>query len=304
MIDRGGAGGEQSFAEAAATAAEAIAAVPLPPRQYCFSGGGAEIYGGGGGKRRCCRCVGVIIANDRPGHEVFPMAAPHPTNGKRWGRAPFPVVMVSQESGQLLKTALAPPSPSPPQLGVGVGWGAARPGVEQHHFSPWATGGCEGLRLPLPLGGNNTGWGGGGGGGGVIMVSLGAAEHCPAPAVAPAAATRAFPCDISSRSRSSSSSSSSASSGSRSAASFDGEDGEPGVFAGSQFATMVAAEDIGFNGFGAIGSSPYFYPMDCSYPGNRGSRRGLGGEETPRWGREKMLYRAKTLPVRFEKSTW
>lgn len=52
LIDRGGAGGQQTFAEAAATAAAAVALTHF------------------------CRCVGVIVANDRAGHELFAMAPP------------------------------------------------------------------------------------------------------------------------------------------------------------------------------------------------------------------------------------
>lgn len=52
LIDRGGAGGQQTFAAAAATAAAAVAL------------------------SHYCRCVGVIVANDREGHEVFAMAPP------------------------------------------------------------------------------------------------------------------------------------------------------------------------------------------------------------------------------------
>lgn len=320
LIDRGGAGGDQTFAAAAATAAGAVASVVLSPRQE-FLGGLDGDRGGGG---RCCRCVGVIIVNDRPGHEVFPMA----TDGEKKVRAPYPVVMVSQESGQLLKGSLAQTSFSPSAnsaavagttLQLGVGWGAPARLAEQHLS-----------RLPHYLGGNNAGWGsgsggGGGGGGGGVIVSLGAAQHCPARA-APAEATGAYSCSTSSPATSMSS-----------AVSY-GEEGD-GDFEASRFTTAVSAGD-GFGWAPPVFGYPFPHassgyevsssigvPLSCySYNSNavaaeeelrsragnfaeagsssRGAGRDEGDVETGEWKREEMLYHAKTLPVRFTKSIW
>ncbi|CAM9990769.1 unnamed protein product [Scytosiphon promiscuus] len=214
LIDRGGAGGEQTFVEAVATAARvASAAVSHSSRAYApqaSSGGGAAngfpgpaAYGsvvGNGGRRGSggshrgspalhpCRCVGVIVANDRPGDELFPMAT-HSSAGQKGMRAPFPVVMVSQESGQLLKSALLSSSPTveaaaatnapgaaaaaaaAAQRFEGARWGGAVQG--QFSWSSTTVGG-NGVQLPPArvrsvLGGRN----GGGGGGGVVFVSLG-----------------------------------------------------------------------------------------------------------------------------------
>lgn len=143
LIDRGGAQGEQTFADAAALAAATVAA------------------------SMNSLCVGVIIANDRGGHELFAMAPPkhedgascsvsrsihgdtvgarysgagrgyngsgqdgircgygsrrrkdHPFRspkavavGEDRSRAPFPVIMISREAGDMLKAELAVKSP-------------------------------------------------------------------------------------------------------------------------------------------------------------------------------------------------
>lgn len=217
LIDRGGAGGEQTFAEAAATAAAAVT----------FTGSAL--------------CMGVIVANDRAGHEVFAMAPPRQEqsaegSGCTYGyggepsvawddpgdhfsveggsaftsmtgtscngeddcyattprrRAPFPVVMVSWESGQWLKTALsAGPGATTvvdgddnyayrneqasrgPPAGNGYGWGV----------SAWGAPGWGGEGAW-----NMTTMAGSGAGGfvesddtaGVVVVGLRAAENCP-----------------------------------------------------------------------------------------------------------------------------
>lgn len=279
LIDRGGAGGDQTFEEAAATAADAVASVLLPPPQG-FLGGGAARDGSGGGDGRCCRCVGVVIANNRPGHEVFPMASPASTNREKRMRAPYPVVMISQESGQLLKGSLAPiyssPSANSPAVApmapqFEAGWGAPAE-MDQHPPS----------QLPDYLGGNSAGGGGGGG----VIVSLGAAGHCPAPA-APAATTSAYSCSSSSPSTSTSS-----------AVSYGEEDGD---FEESRFTAAVSA-DYGYGGAPVVG---YPFPLVSSgFELGRGTGRGAADEGTGGWKREEMLYRAKTLPVRFTTPIW
>eukprot|EP00752_Nemacystus_decipiens_P004723 g4306.t1 len=328
LIDRGGASGNQTFAEAAATAADAVASMQLlPPRQVLYggvNGGDGGVDGGG-----CCLCVGVIIANDRPGHEVFPMAAPVSANGTVEGvRAPYPVVMVSQESGQLLKGSLAPTSCSShsanspsvartaPQFAAG--WGVPT-GLGQNHFS----------QFPDHLGGNHTGWGSGdgaGSGGGDLIVSLGAARHCPAAAASAA--------ETSPRSYAASSPATSMSS-----AVSCGEVG--GDSEGSRFAATLSAGDayswappvVGYPSphvssgyeFGSVGPPLSCYPYgsqsnavaaaEVFRSGTRSSTavgtstrgaagRGAWGQETGEWTREEMLYRAKTLPVRFKKPIW
>ena len=310
LIDRGGAGGAQTFAEAAATAAGAVVSVPLlSPHQGILGGVNGGVDGGGDGGR-CCRCVGVIIANDRPGHEVFPMAAPASANNTKKGvRAPYPVVMVSQESGQLLKGSLAPTSsPSP---------AANSPAVARAVPQFGSTGGA-------PLGVDHAGWSGGSGGGGVI-VSLGAARHCAAPAV-PAAETS--PCSYTSSSPATSASS---------ADSYGEEDGD---FEGSRFTTVLSAGDgygwappvAGGYSFphassgyeiGNVGPPPFCFWYNSQSnavalaeelrsnsaevgAGSRGNGCGAAAAaaETGEWTKEEMLYRAKTLPVRFNKSIW
>lgn len=322
LIDRGDAGGEQTFAAAAATAADALASVLLPPPQG-FLGGGAVRSGGGGGGR-CCHCVGVIIANNRPGHEVFPMAAPPSASSDKEVRAPYPVVMVSQESGQLLKDSLVPTSSSPcvnspavaptaPQSGAC--WGALV-GVGQHNFS----------QVPDHLDGNDARSGNDIGGG--VIVSLGAVEHCPtpaSPAEASASASTAGSCSSASPATSTSS-----------AVSFGEEDGD---LEGSRFLQMVSAGGS-YSGAGVV-DHPFSHvssgyesgniggaPLSCysysqsnaiaaaeelrSRAGNcvevgtssRGAGRGAVGKEAGEWKREKMLYRAKTLPIRFQRSIW
>lgn len=142
LIDRGGADGKQTFAEAVELAAHAVADFP--------SG--------------CCRCVGVIVANDRPGHELFPMAPPkHERQGGSCRRAPFPVTMVSQESGNLLKGVLA------------LSMAALSPAEVAHAASRsyregWWNGhrGLTGDALIDHLAGS-------------VVVSLGASEHCHDP---------------------------------------------------------------------------------------------------------------------------
>lgn len=303
LIDRGGAGGEQTFAEAAATAADVVGSVLLPPRQGIVGGGG------GGGSGRCCRCVGVIIANNQPGQEVFPMA-PHSTNGEKGVRAPYPVVMISQESGQLLRGSLAPMSPSPPAgypataPRFGAVWGAPA-GVVEPPFS----------RFPGYLGGNHAGWGGGR----RVVVSLAAADHCPTPA-APAAAAAAAATGASSCGGSSPASSAS------SAVSYGEEDQD---VKGIQFPTAASAGDgygrapvIGYPfphvgggyAFGSTGPPLSYYSYTSqSNTGNccgesetdsRGAGRGAADETAGEWKLKDMLYRAKTLPVRFSRSIW
>eukprot|EP00903_Cladosiphon_okamuranus_P016124 g14880.t1 len=276
LIDRGGAGGDQAFAEAAATAAGAVATVLLPPRQGLFGG----VYGGdSGGSGRCCRCVGVIVANDRPGHEVFPMA----NNGEKGMRAPYPVVMVSQESGQVLKNSISQTSLSPSANSSAIAGG--------------------------------------------VIVGLGAAQRCPARA-APAEAEATSACSSSTISPATSTSG---------ADSYGEGDGE---FEASRLTTSMSAGDgygwappvVGYpfphdsHGYefgGSIGPplSCYIYHSQSNAVAaaefrsgarnvaevgrsRRGDGRGVGDEDTGEWKWEEMLYRAKTLPVRFTQLIW
>lgn len=300
LIDRGGAGGEQTFAEAAATAAGVVAAMPLPAPQGFFGGGG------GGG----CRCVGVIVANDQPDHEVFPMAAPSTNNnGEMTGRAPFPVVMISRESGQLLKSTLLE------SMG-GEG---------------------EESRLSAGLCGGHSGGGHGG-----VMVSLGAAEHCPSPA-AHAGETSAFACGGGSRV------SPTTTSVSTKVSFEEEEDSDDGGVEEPRLATTIAAAGDGYwNGVGVveypfshicgnnqqrpggIGQPPSCYyshdwrwssavPLALGEPtpwyagngveeetcvGGYWRNEGVCEDTTGEWKRERDLYRAKTLPVRFNRPIW
>ena len=326
LIGRGGAGGDQTFAEAAATAACAVASVPLPPRRG-FRGSQNGGGGSGGGGGRCCRCVGVIIANNRAGHEVFPMA----NDSEKEVRAPYPVVMVSQESGQLLKGSLAETSLPPSAISqaaagtvsqFGAGWGVPA-GADEQYLS----------RLPDYFCGDHAGWdnggeGGGGGGGrsGGVIVSLGASRHCPAP-VAPSDTTGACSCSTSSPATSTSS-----------AASYGEE--EDGDFEASRFTRVVSAGEgygwaapvVGYpfphasagyevgSSAGAPFFSGYAYNLqsnavaaqselmsrtrNCAEDGMGGGGAGAGDGEPGEWKREKTLYHAKTLPVRFTKSIW
>ncbi|CAN0275386.1 unnamed protein product [Pylaiella littoralis] len=324
LIDRGGAGGEQTFTEAAATAVAAVAAVaamPLSASHGFFGGGG----GGGGAGGRRCRCVGVIVANNRPDHEVFPMAALTTNdNGERTGRAPFPVVMISRESGQLLKCTLLTSM----------------------------DGSCEGSQLPASLGDGHAGQGHGG-----VIVSLGAAEHCPTPA-ARAVTTSAFACGSDSGASPAASGVSTASFEEEEEEEQEGEQ-EEGDVEGEDFgdverlllATMMAAAGDDYrDGVGVVEhpfshisgnnqqplggiwqpppwdyylrnlrwssavppelreSRPWYAGIDVeegTWGGGERRNEGVGVEDTTReWKREKMLYRAKTLPVAFNRSIW
>lgn len=264
LIDRGGAGGEQTFAEAAATAADAVAAVQV----RATSAGAA----GGGSPSRCCRCVGVVVANDRAGQEVFAMAPPRRDEQcSEPLRAPFPVVMVSQESGQLLKGALCADkkNAAAPTTTATV----ARQGNEVDGTNYGYCTGGEVLPHPTVLPG--------GGIAGGVVVSLGASKHCRTP-------TSIGSCLYS---------------GTKPGGAMEptfgvfdlaaGNDGNVGVVAGPDMGTF-------FNG--------PFYPVSWPNPVEAWWRMAYGvastgwGVETSGWKRERMLYGAQTLPVRFEES--
>lgn len=291
LIDRGGLNGEQTFAEAVATAADAVSSALIP----AASVGGL----GGGGPSRCCRCVAVIVANDRAGHELFPMAPPK--NGQRvragW-RAPFPVVMVSQESGRLLKGALsaaaataAASTPEAALLRRGEEWGT-RAGTLGSMASGagycWPGGG----EIPMPPTVTRRGDGAGG-----VFVSLGAAEPCLA---------------FNSRT----SRASSASFGEQESAcgySSADEEGEEedasgeSSWGGEGVAWSAALESAARGEFEGRGLA---HPVLGTY-GEWSHRYGSWqheaeaeeerGFEAGEWKRERMLYDAKTLPVRFER---
>ncbi|CAM9669394.1 unnamed protein product, partial [Discosporangium mesarthrocarpum] len=93
-------------------------------------------------------CVGVIVANDRPGHEVLPMAplgrrgAPQGAPGH--SRFSVPVAMVSYESGILLKQALLLGVGSVVGAAAGVSSGLGSSALRSEDGCPRALGGLQG----------------------------------------------------------------------------------------------------------------------------------------------------------------
>lgn len=288
LIDRGGLDGEQTFAEAVAAAADAVASVLIP----AVSVGGL----GGGGPSRCCRCVGAIVANDRAGHELFPMAPPKNGQRVREGRhAPFPVVMVSQESGRLLKGALsaaaATAAAATPDAGLrwrGEEWGTR---IGAHGGAAgWPAGG----EIPMPPTVTR-----GGNGAGGVFVSLSAAEPCLAfNSRASRASSASFgeeesACDYSS------------------AEEEEEEEGTSGDWSWLEGAAWSAAlEGAAGGGFDGRGLS---HPVPGVF-GEWSHRYGSWhreavveaerGFETGEWKRGRMLYDAQTLPVKFERPSF
>lgn len=287
LIDRGGLDGQQTFAEAVATAADVVASVPVPA--------GGQGVGGGGGPPSCCRCVGVIVANDRAGHELFPMAPPK--NAREGRRAPFPVVMVSQESGRLLKGALsaaaataAATDSAPPWRGEECGAQIAPPGGAARGASYCWPGGGEMSMPPTVSRGENGADG--------VFVSLGATETSPA-----------F------NSRASCASSSSFEEEENSCDYYSTEEEEEeggGGYAdcswrgggGAWSATLRGAAWGKFDGCGLTHPTLGAFG-DWTHPYGAWQRDAKAeverGFETREWKRERMLYDAQTLPVRFQR---
>lgn len=157
LIDRGGVDGEQTFAEASEMAGDAIASVQMSAAFRGLTCGSAR----GAPSHNVCRCAGVIVANDRPGHELFPMAPPAGQScgdGGQHRRAPFPVVMVSHESGQLLKAALSPNADLPGSPFTAATATAPTPNtmywpLEQGNLTAFGGGGGVGFRQEFVVGG-------------------------------------------------------------------------------------------------------------------------------------------------------
>ena len=245
VIDRGGVDGNQTFSEAVELAAAAVADFPVPGRAS------RGWWKGGNHPSHLCRCVGVIVANDRPGHEVFTMAPPK-AEKQRGGcrRAPFPVTMISQESGQLLKGALT--------LSAALARAAKVAETAAREASCLQAGGW---------GTYYTGWTGeaspGVGSGALVdhvtsavVVSLGASEHCRA--------TEGFD----------------------NHSTVDGND-----FGWGNYSRVVG------HPFGALPGTPGgYYPLydAAGVPARLEARDGGRG-----WTEGCMLYRTRTLPVKF-----
>ena len=212
-------------------------------------------------------------------------------------RAPFPVVMVSQESGRLLKGALsaaastaAASTPDTALLWRREEWDT-RVGAHGGGASYCWPGGGE-IPMPPTVARGENGTGG-------VFVSLGAAEPCLA---------------VNSRtSRASSASFGEQESAYYSSAEEEGEEDASGVSSwGEEGAAWPAAlertaggefEGHGFAHpvLGAVGEWSHRYGS-WQREVEVEEERGL---ETGEWKRERMLYDAQTLPVRFERlSSW
>lgn len=291
LIDRGGLNGKQTFADAVAAAADAVASVLIPT---------ASVSGlGGRGPSRCYRCVAVIVANDRAGHELFSMAPPKNGQSVRAGwRAPFPVAMVSQESGRLLKGTLSATAATAAAstreaalLRRGEVWGTragALGGAASGAGYCWP-GGEELPILPTVRRGEN--------GTGGVFVSLGAAEPC-----------LSF--------NSGMSRASSASFGERESAcgyssvEEEGEQEDPsgasawGGEGAEWFSALENAAEGEFEGRGFANPVMGAYG-EWSHRYGSWQREAEAEEEgefaSGEWKRELMLYDAKTLPVRFKR---
>lgn len=342
LVDRGGgASGEQTFVEAAAMAADAVAAVLVPASLASGGGGGGGGAGGFEPSYRWCRCVGVIIANNRAGHEVFPMAPPKTeeeedggsggggaTTGASPGRrAPFPVVMVSRESGQILKDTLLSTTNTVSRYGCGGGGdggggccsvpGRDAPWEGYRGQQQWDAWGRLGGESRYGMGSSSSSSSSsaahhldamlGGGGSNLLLadggiVSLGASENCRAVVLDTLDNNNSVRGGTPSSSSSSSSSAELESTCVVECPSDDGTDTtatvssvDEGVYFGSQ-PHPVCSEWVGFAGAGA--------GAEFMTGGEEAGGEEAGAVGAARmWKRGgRMLYGAQTLPVVFKRS--
>lgn len=275
LVDRGGDGGERTFVEAAAMAADAVAAVLVPS---------APVGGGSGAETpHCCRCVGVIVANDRTGRELFSMAPPKTEDGGASGtsrRAPFPVVMVSRESGQLLKDTLSTSAVAGDGCGDGdysnvpgeVPWEGYRERWQWGAWGVWDGGPSYGMdplaHLEAVLNDNLVVADG-------VVVSLGASENCRALDASVCGTSSTSPVELESTCA---------------------------VHCTTDDDNYTTATDTSVDEAAHYGSQPH--PVSSAWAGGAGAelkRRGKEtGGEAARWERGRMLYGAQTLPVTFK----
>lgn len=261
LIDRGGADGNQTFAEAAAQAADVIGTALIISATTVARGDGD-----GEGFYRCCRCVGVIITNNRSGHELFPMAPPQGEQQQGgWRRAPFPVAMVSYESGRMLKETLSAASAAAMELPELRRWAYSRPPLKS-----WL--------LPDSIDCR-------------VVVSLGAAEHCP---VGSSSCPPQAPYYNSTSCRKETNTTASRLS-SFADSTEDDYEGDTSAEAG-----IYTPGRRPFSGHHGFRSNVVEQPRFAGQVGARA--KGVEREvETTEWKHERMLYRSQTLPVNFER---